>query len=240
MSKFQTSSTTPALFSDFFPHYIQTFVSDRSQNFALINADAPFDEHQHEFFKTQLNIDSDQIQNIRQVHGDQIVKAVRGRSSFEEADAIITNDVQCPIVIRTADCLPVFLLDAEQHAIGLIHAGWRGTYKKIVGKTILRMTAEFGSRAENLVVALGPRISQPHYQVGEEFIEYFPEDIVTIDGSFHFDLGQANKRQLIESGVRSDRIFDCDICTFTDTNYFSYRREALRAGRILSLMMIKE
>lgn len=240
MSKFQTSSTIPVLFSEFFPPYIQTFVSDRSQNFALNNVDDPFDDNQQEFFKTQLKIDPDDVQNILQVHGDGIVLTGNQKEGLAQADAIITNTKQCPIVIRTADCLPVFLFDPEHKAIGLVHAGWRGTYNEILRKTIVKMGAEFGSRAQNLLVALGPRISQNHYQVGEEFIEYFPQDIVNIDGSNYFDLGQSNKRQLHESGIPAGQIFDCGVCTFANQNYFSYRREALRAGRILSLMMIKE
>jgi len=183
---------------------------------------------------------SQAVCNIKQVHGKTVVTAKKGSASaIAEADAIVTNEHDLPIVIRTADCLPIFLLDPQEHVIGLVHAGWKGTKEGIVMKTINFMRENFFSKTNAIKAALGPAIRSCHYEVGEEFHDSFKRNLLPRNGKLYFDLIQENKDQLHEIGVLEKNIFDSGRCSVCDQHYFSHRRDGAKAGRMLSLMMIK-
>ena len=101
------------------------------------------------------------------------------------------------------------------------------------------MTEQWQTPPEDLKVVLGPAIRSCCYEVGKEFLEYFPREVSAKDQHLYLDLPLVNKTQLTFWGVRTENIFDCQICTCCDPRFFSYRRDGPKAGRMVSVMMLK-
>ena len=105
---------------------------------------------------------------LRQIHSDIIRHIVSIPGEPLPGDGMITSTPGLLLAIQTADCLPVIIVDAKRHAVGVFHAGWRGTVKRIVEKGVGEMTRHFGSRPRDLKAAIGPGIQGCCYEVGEE------------------------------------------------------------------------
>lgn len=192
-----------------------------------------------------------------QVHGARIVKVDeedRGRGSLSpegairHVDGFISNVPDVPLTIFTADCVPIFILDPVRKAIGLVHAGWRGTLCRMIERVVTMMGEEYGSRPEDLIVALGPSIGSCCYRVGEEVIiafqEQFPDWPSFISSKlagekWTLDLWEANRVQLIRAKVKDSNIINSRMCTSCHNDvFFSLRRDGSPTGRMMSLMML--
>lgn len=240
----ENRSTTIQSFRDFFPSHVVTFVSDRTFDFHLPSAPPFSNQIQTEFLSRQLGFELPEISNIRQVHDNRVLLAdqdpMREKNhSLPEADGLITDVIGLPLAIRTADCLSVFLYDSGHDAIGLLHAGWRGVQKRIITEALNLMKAKWGTDPGRVRAALGPAIRPCCYEVGEEFRRYFPGETVSRQDRYYLDLPLASQKELLAEGVRSENIFDCGICTCCNEEYFSYRRDGEKAGRMIALMMLK-
>jgi polyphenol oxidase len=125
---------------------------------------------------------------MRQFHSDVIQLAAAPSAEAPSADALITNTPGLLLGVQTADCVPILLADTKRRAVAAIHAGWRGTLARIVVKTLGRMRMEFGTRAGDVVAALGPAIGQSCYEVGAEvaqaFANQFPPAAEWFEGPF--------------------------------------------------------
>ncbi len=218
---------------------VTAFISDRTVDFTPTDFDAPLNEAQQACLRAQTGRGIQQVFWRRQVHADGIVWA-KGEPAdcrqSPDADAFVTNQIGLPIAIRTADCVPVFIFDPTKKAAGLVHAGWKGTSHRIVEKTVEKMESLFDCWPQDLKIALGPAIRSCCYQVGPEFKDQFPDEITEREEKFFLDLCLANQHQLIEVGVPRENIFDSGICTCCRKDYFSFRRDGEKAGRMISLM----
>jgi polyphenol oxidase len=105
---------------------------------------------------------------LRQIHSDIIHAIDSPPESPLAGDGLITSTPNLLLAIQTADCLPIILIDPKKRAIGVFHAGWRGTLKRIVEKGVGEMRRHFGTRASDLKAAIGPGIHGCCYEVGEE------------------------------------------------------------------------
>lgn len=235
----KTLSKTNQLYKDTFPGGIVALTTETPYDYRFVLELNNLSPQQISDLKHSTGMAFPRMANIRQVHGHRVVAVDNEYRSGEEADALITKTPDFALVIRTADCLPVFLYDVATGAIGLVHAGWKSTQQKIVGETVQAMQRHFGTKASDLTVAFGPAIRRCCFEVGEEFREIFPEDIFENEAKLFVDLASVNRRQLTASGVQENRISDCEVCTVCDKAYFSYRRQGESAGRMLSLMMIR-
>lgn len=112
---------------------------------------------------------------MRQVHGDAVVRLDGPPAAKPEGDALMTNVPGLLLVIRTADCLPVLLVDAERGAVAAVHCGWRGTQKRILEKAVRAMGEAYGSKPADMTAALGPCIGAACYEVGAEVREAYLE-----------------------------------------------------------------
>lgn len=173
---------------------------------------------------------------LRQIHSDCVVNAHGVRDREREGDALITDETGRSIGVRTADCVPILLLDAKNRALAAVHAGWRGTAAGVVRRAIERMGTEFGTDAGDVYAAVGPSIRACCYEVGPEVAEQFDAAVrrrSAQDGRHRVDLAQANRQQMEAAGVQAERIFDCGLCTMCEsTQFFSYRREPGNPGRM--------
>lgn len=193
-------------------------------------------------FLDSLGIDYDNLVCAGQIHGANVteIKVEDRGKVIADTDSLITKSKYVAIAVLTADCLSIFIYDKRCHAIGLVHAGWRGTKDKIVKKTIEMMQDRFGSQIEDLVCAFGPAIHPCCYEIGSDVGIYFSQDLIMRDKKIYLDLSAINQEQLFELGLTPRQIEDSDICTCCSINdFFSYRRQKDKAGRMMSVMMLK-
>ena len=197
------------------------------------------------------------VVQAHQVHGCEVAIIDRPgitREVLEGYDALVTNIPGVAIGVRTADCIPVLLYDPVHRAVAAVHAGWRGTLARILRKVIFRMGQEYGTDAKDLKAVIGPGICRECFQVGEEVAASFkdtgfPMDAIyswngaSVEGDMrtghHIDLPEANRRILIEEGVRLENIQVSGICTYETVGLYSARREGRECGRNISAIMLK-
>ncbi len=174
---------------------------------------------------------------LKQVHGAVVVNAPWEGSP--EADAAIANEPGLLLGIQTADCLPLLLVDPRRRVVAAAHAGWRGTAAGVAGHTVAAMV-ELGCEPSALLAALGPAIGACCYEVGAEVQSALGPEAASLfrpgsRGRPHFDLRQANVRQLVVAGISPQAVHHVDDCTACHPDlYHSFRRDGPGAGRMLS------
>jgi hypothetical protein len=173
-----------------------------------------------------------------------VVSAAHRGRVVGQGDGMVTADQGVFLTMRFADCVPVLLHDPVRRAVGLAHAGWRGTVKNVAGAAVHTMVRELGCSPENITAVIGPAIGPCCYEVGEDVIQSLQasfhggalED--TVNRLFsrrngrhaHFDLWEANRQQLVAAGV--GRVVMSGMCTACRTDrFFSHRAERGRTGR---------
>ena len=188
-----------------------------------------------------LGIKPNSVYDVYQVHSTEVVLTDRPLAPEEphiRADAIITNKPNVTLMMRFADCVPIFLFDPINRVIGISHAGWIGTINKIAGKTVQKMRHYFGTKPNNIHAAIGPSIGPDHYVVGKEVIEKVElsfgdmadQVIINNQSKSYFNLWQANHMVLTEAGVNNIEIAGiCTNCNLDD--WYSHRGEHGKTGR---------
>lgn len=197
----------------------------------------------HDLMYETLQVDGSRSCTVWQVHGADVVHAsgpVPGRRWIAQADSLITNIEGVPLVMRYADCLPLMFYDPVARAVGLAHAGWRGTVGGVGVNTVRAMQRLYDSQPKNIQAIVGPGISRQRFQVGEEVVDAFHERFGELDetlmqrdpadGTAYIDLWEANRRDLTAAGVHHIEI--AGICTYDNPDlFFSHRGENGRTGR---------
>jgi hypothetical protein len=158
---------------------------------------------------------------------------------------MVTDTTNVPISILVADCIPIFLVDPHNRAIGLAHAGWRGTVGGIVAETIRRMHECFNTDPGDILVWMGPGIDRCCFEVGPEVMAQFQEsfpgwELYWLDRSGNINLKEINRRIALVEGVRPENIEISGDCTCCGEGYFSYRRDGARTGHNLCALTIVE
>jgi polyphenol oxidase len=181
--------------------------------------------------------DLNRLVTPKQIHSNRVLLVEPGAPTgpaarLGEGDALVCRSGDSIVGIRTADCVPILVVDERNRAVGAIHAGWRGTVSEISSHTVDIMTCQFGTSPEDIWAAIGPSIGRCCFQVGPEVAAHFPADL---HHQSCVDLPEANRRQLENAGVRPDRIFVSGLCTVCQSSLFhSYRRDKEQAGRMIS------
>jgi polyphenol oxidase len=199
------------------------------------------------FFKS-FRINFRDLVCLDQEHGSHVIKAVsgdRGRGATDprkaiRGDAVITDILGLPIVIFTADCVPVLAFEPVKKVCALIHAGWRGTEKLILQKTLEKMKKEYGCDPARIIITNGPYISDCCYKVNPDFKRNFPDRffIKRKDG-LYFNLLGPLRDQAIAAGLSAKNIRMKKTCTACKgKKFFSYRR-GTGPGRMATVMMLK-
>ena len=185
-----------------------------------------------------VEVPFDSMATLWQVHGTETINIHSTPCDpLTKADALITNRTDVSIFLRFADCVPILLYDPIHVAIGIAHAGWRGTVAGMARCVVNAMQRAYNSVPADLLVGIGPSISVERYDVGEEVVaavnQAFPEpgDILQRQGEkIRLDLWKANTRMLEECGVREIEV--AAICTATNRQtFFSHRGDAGQSGR---------
>lgn len=197
---------------------------------------------EHGFGSRHAGSPSGNLATLRQVQSDIVVMASGECGRIGEGDALITDHPGWRIGVRTADCLPILLVDEQRRAAAAVHAGWRGSILGIAVRTVEAMARCFGSRPESLSAAIGPGINMCCFEVGPEvalqFRKLFPERN-DLEGRTRIDLVEANRRQLVLAGLDPQRIFSGAPCTCcTPAEFHSWRRDREPAARMVSWIEI--
>ena len=207
---------------------------------------------------------------LKQFHSDVVCDFNAAPKNAPSADASITKTPQLLLGVQTADCVPMLLVDPKNRAVAAVHAGWRGTLRRIVEKTIGRMTMQYGTKPCDLLAAIGPAIGGCCYEVGTEvaaafqsqfaqapewfdelrtgdepnplqWLNQFPPGHQPPPKNVRLDLRKANRAQLIDAGVSPANIFVSDLCTACRPDLlFSYRKQGAESGRMLSAIGIRK
>ena len=181
-----------------------------------------------------------------QVHGNQVCQVMAagaGKDSMDDVikatDGLFTGQKGVLLTSFYADCVPLYFLDPASGAIGLAHAGWKGTVGRIAEEMVKSLQHHFHAKPEELLVAIGPSIGGCCYEVDDRIITQVQasakewEKAVTASQKdrYMLDLRQLNTSILLESGIASEQIMTTDWCTSCRTDmFFSHRKEAGTAG----------
>lgn len=168
---------------------------------------------------------------------------------LQSVDALITNEKGVTLVTYYADCTPLFFVDTKQKAIGLAHAGWRGTVGRIGEKVVKKMTELYGTNPADIVAAIGPAISVCCYEVDKPCADnfyalsdldssrfVFPKE----NGKYMIDLLETNRQILVAAGVKNENITVSDVCTNCNSELlWSHRATKGKRGTMSAFMCIK-
>lgn len=168
---------------------------------------------------------------------------------LHSVDALITNEKGVTLVTYYADCTPLFFVDTKQKAIGLAHAGWRGTVGRIGEKVVKKMTELYGTNPADIVAAIGPAISVCCYEVDKPCADnfyalsdldssrfVFPKE----NGKYMIDLLETNRQILVAAGVKNENITVSDVCTNCNSDLlWSHRATKGKRGTMSAFMCIK-
>ncbi len=192
-------------------------------------------------FGTRDAVLRNELAQVKQVHGAHVLEVSRAGLAGE-ADALVTREPGLFLGIQTADCLPILMVDLHQRAVAAVHAGWRGTAQGIVGAAVHALEQMYGTKPNDLLVAMGPAIGPCCFEVGAEvaqaFAEYDPE-LSKVTGRYYLDLQAINRWQLGNLGVSSEQILGNEFCTMCGgKRFWSYRKDGAGAGRLWSVVGI--
>lgn len=163
----------------------------------------------------------------------------------QEGDILLTNQKNIALGVITGDCVPVIMHDSKNHAVAVVHAGWRGSFAGAAERALELMQQSFGTQAPNITVFIGPAGKPCCYQVGPEFIEMLGyqavDDGVLIqrDNTWYCDVARMNQVQLTNKGVPPQQISVSPVCTICTPNYCSHRRLKELAGRQISFAYLR-
>jgi len=206
-------------------------------------------QHNFELFCRDVCIEPSHLVLSEQVHETVIFKASRQdcgkgllvESDLSGVDGLITDEPGVALATFYADCTPILLLDPKRKVIASVHSGWRGTVGKIARKAAFMMQKEYGCKRTDILAAIGPSIKQCHFEVGEEVYLNFAaafgsraERVTQLkNGKYYIDTDTLNVQLLQESGVLSENISVCPLCSYCEEElFFSHRRSGGTTGRM--------
>ncbi len=233
---------------------IYAFTTTKQEGYPLISRYTGDQLDLVQYSKNQLanslGIKKENIVFPRQTHSANVKRLeCIPEDEITDTDALITSKPGICICIQTADCVPLILYDPVHHALGVIHAGWRGTFSEITAKTVHDMSREFHSSPSEIYAVIGPSIGPENYETGDDVAESFRskypewEDRIIIKKAFrsHLDLWETNRLQLVREGLQPSSISVHGRCTYEFGNhYYSARREGIETGRMATGIILKE
>ncbi|BBO86663.1 laccase domain protein [Desulfosarcina ovata subsp. sediminis] len=162
------------------------------------------------------------------------------RTAPVAADALITDVPGIRLLIQTADCQAVMLVDPVKRVVANVHSGWRGSVANIIGHTVARMVTGFGCDPGRMTAAIGPSLGP----CCAEFVNYraeIPEPLWRFRvGAHHFDFWRISRHQLVAAGLSTDNLYGADICTRCNPHLFYSYRASRETGRLAALIGLDE
>lgn len=183
------------------------------------------------------------ILTVNQIHGNSVFFADHAAGKeFSEADSIVTRRKGVGVGIVTADCVPVLLCFPDSGCVCAVHAGWRGTFLRVVKNCLAAVCEKYSLRAQDAVAAIGPAIGKCCYEVQDDVASQFVSGFGSGDwlcekgdGKFLLDLVELNRMELRDAGV--PEIETMDMCTCC-RDLPSYRRDGSGTDKMISFIGI--
>jgi len=241
-------------------HFISTRINGKDSQFNLSiynrNNISEIIENRQQLAKS-VDIPFKNFVFQQQIHSNNvriITKSDAGKGTFdyfdgiEDNDAMITNVPGICLNVMAGDCVPLLFYDPFKKVIAVAHAGWRGTYKKIVRFTIEKMRSQFDCLVSDILTGIGPSISQKNYEVDNKVYIEFEKRFDNLSqffiygnkkGKLYLNLWEANKQQLISAGLKKENIELANICTFKQNDLFFSARRGDK-GRFIAGIMLEE
>ncbi len=204
-----------------------------------------------------LGMPTERLVFSRQTHKDYVRKVtsedcgigITRPIPYDDVDAHMTDESNVPLVIFSADCVPIFFYDRKHHAIALAHAGWRGTVRQIAAKTVRAMGEAYGAEAEQMICVIGPSICGKCFEIGpevaEEFVRAWPDAVTTgilkkgAGDRYLADLWEANRQALLSAGVADAHISVSRVCTMCRPElFFTHRGSQGQRGSNAGFIML--
>lgn len=184
---------------------------------------------------------------IQRVGAEHRGRGVWKPKGIEGIDGLCTNEPGVTLVIYCSDCVPLYFVDNTHRAIGLAHAGWRGTAAGMAKAMVEKLAAEYGTRPEDIRAAIGPSICKDCFEVDGPVAEEFQklpgaEHFVfgPVDGKYHVDLWECNRRFLLDAGVLEEHITVGYVCTMEESDLlFSHRKTRGQRGGNCAFLALK-
>ncbi len=189
--------------------------------------------------------------NVKKVTADDKGKGIVKPRDYKDIDGLITNEPGIALATFYADCVPLYIVDPVHHAIGLSHSGWRGTVKRMGAVTLKKMEEEYGTKPQDVYVAIGPSICQDCYEVSKDVADEFREAFLAqrdedkllyqkSEEKFLLNLWYANYCVFREAGVPEKNIEVTDVCTCCNPDIlFSHRASKGMRGNLGAFLMLK-
>jgi YfiH family protein len=194
------------------------------------------EKNRNQFFRS-MGISLNSTAVPEQIHGIRIAR-VTEPGKYSETDGLVTDTPGISLVVQVADCLPIYFYDLCRKAIGLAHAGWKGTVLRISSKVVLEMKHQFGTRPQDLWVFFGPSIGPCCYDVGQDVSGQFSSKYLS---GGKLDLWQINRDLLVETGVKPERIVMSRLCTVCHPEWFySHRASGGSTGRMMAILGLRD
>lgn len=186
--------------------------------------------------------------NVRVVTKEDCGKGIAKDRDYSDVDGLITNIPGIVLATYYADCVPLYILDPINKAIGLSHSGWKGTVKRIGDNTLKLMNENYGTNPKDVICCIGPSICQDCYEIREdvanEFINEFGKNNKILynkgNGKYQLNLWESVKQVFLDAGVEYDNIYTTDICTCCNKDeLFSHRGHHGKRGNLAAFLMLK-
>ena len=161
---------------------------------------------------------------------------------------MITNKSGICLNVMAGDCVPLLFYDPVKKVIAVAHAGWRGSLKRIAQLTVEKMKNQYRCEVSNILVGIGPSISQKNYEVDDKVYIEFEKRFDNLsqiftesdqNGKYYLDIWEANKQQLISAGLSKENIELSNICTFEQNDLFFSARKGDK-GRFMAGIMLND
>jgi YfiH family protein len=195
-------------------------------------------------FGTSASAGSDwPLATVKQIHSVDVIDATGVPGERGRGDALVSDTPGLAVGVRTADCLPILLVDLEHRAVAAVHAGWRGTVGRIAEATMGQMREMYGTNPRMVRAAIGPGIGKCCFEVGPEVAREFSIWHPELEGTetkHLLDLAEINRRQLLSTGVLRENMAHSDLCTMERTDIlYSFRKEREQAGRMVAWIGVR-
>ena len=186
--------------------------------------------------------------NVRVVTKEDCGKGIAKDRDYSDVDGLITNIPGIVLATYYADCVPLYILDPVNKAIGLSHSGWKGTVNRIGENTLKLMNENYGTNPKDVICCIGPSICQDCYEISEdvanEFINEFGKNNKILynkgNGKYQLNLWESVKQVFLDAGVEYDNIYTTDISTCCNKDeLFSHRGHHGKRGNLAAFLMLK-
>lgn len=210
----------------------------------------------HEIIANAIGFNPENIVASKQTHTTNVKivskkdcgKGIYRERDYDDVDGMITNEKGIVLATYFADCVPLYMVDTKNKAIGLSHSGWRGTVEKIGKVTLDLMKETYGTNSKDVIACIGPSICRDCYEVSEDVATEFEaafkgreKDILINkgNGKYQLDLWACNYIIFKECGVYEENIHMPDICTCHNMEMmFSHRATQGRRGNLAAFLSI--